>query len=393
MDTLPDELLNRIFYYFVNGRRGENPRKLYRLRSINKDWKRVIDNYKDGFKKYCIDTLQTDTGIFHKCIERTIRSKTDGLYWAINNGYTPSIHNIEIMNKEITIKAFDTFNRRRKRDIFTLVDRATKTRNIHTLEWIKNNNIVIKPGMFFNIKWTDLMLFAIQNFTEQTRYLGMDRFISHICNSTVGWYGMRTEMFRILYPIIEEHYKKVIGYSSAEIKVNVYIESFNQVIANTQGLSQERYCKLFVDSLLFITKTTAATQPEEISNLMTCILIRTEKRPELFYNLADIVENKGVNRVWFTLTIKEIIYKWRHVPDDTVFEKILEIIDRYNIEVSGEFQNISIISEAIRRTVNNNIIIKLIEKGFNCGYYDIIIACHEKNNTIIKYLSDKLLVV
>jgi len=387
MDTLPDELLNRIFYYFVNGRRGENPRKLYKLRSINKDWKRVIDNYKDGFKKYCIDTLQTDTGIFHKCIERTIRSKTDGLYWAINNGYTPSIHNIEIMNKEITIKAFDSFNRRRKRDIFTLVDRATKTRNIHTLEWINENNIVIKPGMFFNINWTDLMLFAIRNFTDQTRYLDMDRFISHICSSTIGWYGTRTEMFRILYPIIEEHYKEVIGHSSAEIKVNVYIDSFNQVIANTQELTQERYCKLFVESLLFITKNV-----EDISNLMTCILIRTRKHPELFYNLADIVENKGVNRLWFTLVIKEIMYKW-HAPNDSVFKKILEIINRYNIEVSGEFQNISIISEAIKRKVNNSIIIKLIEKGFRCGYYDIINACHEKNDTIIKYLADKCLVV
>jgi len=391
MDTLPDELLNRIFYYFVNGRRGENPRKLYNLRSINKDWKRVIDNYKDGFKKYCIDTLQTDTGIFHKCIERTIRSKTDGLYWAINNGYTPSIHNIEIMNKEITIKAFDSFKRRGKRDIFTLVDRATKTRNIHTLEWIKENNIVIKPGMFFNIKWTDLMLFAIHNFTEQTKYLEMDRFISHICSSTVGWYGTRTEMFRILYPIIEEHYKKVIGHSSAKIKVNVYIDSFNQVIANTQGLSQERYCKLFVDSLLFITKTTA-TQPEEISNLMSCILIRTGKRRELFYMLADTVENKGVNRLWFTLLIKEIMYRWLF-SECCVFENILDIINRYNIEITGELENISIVSEAIRRKVNNNTIIKLIEKGFKCGYYDIINACHEKNNTIIKYLADKLLVV
>ena len=387
MDTLPDELLNRIFYYFVNGSRGENPRKLYKLRSINKDWKRVIDKYKDGFKKYCIDTLQTDTGIFHKCIERTIRSKTDGLYWAINNGYTPSIHNIEIMNKEITIKAFDSFNRRRKRDIFTLVDRATKTRNIHTLEWINENNIVIKPGMFFNIKWTDLMLFAIKNFTDQTRYLEMDRFISHICSSTIGWYGTRTEMFRILYPIIEEHYKKVIGYSSAEIKVNVYIDSFNQVIANTQELTQERYCKLFVESLLFITKNV-----EDISNLMSCILIRTRKHPELFYNLADIVENKGVNRLWFTLVIKEIMYKWLFF-ECCVFEKILDIINRYNIEITEELQTISIVSESIRRKVNNNTIIRLIEKDFKYGYYDIINACHEKNNTIIKYLADKLLVV
>jgi len=92
------------------------------------------------------------------------------------------------------------------------------------------------------------------------------------------------------------------------------------------------------------------------------------------------------------------MYKW-HVPNECcVFEKILDIINRYNIEVLGELQNMSIISESIRRTgstesVNNSTIIKIIDKGFKSGYYDIITACHAKNDTIIKYLADKLLVV
>ena len=380
MDILPDDALE---YIIRDVLKTENPKKIYTWRSLSNSFRRVIDNYRYGFRTYYIDNMYGSNDVFYKNFLRYSSSSIKGLLWSVQNGFLPNdtIFRHKCLNNnpehvDTLLKAIEP------RDLYYIFDNVTQSNNIHALEWFIKNKVSIKPGMLFNIKMYRCLLMAVQNYTDTLYFVNHDRFINHICNTATGTDKMHytNTILEIMYPILEDK--------------DLERTSYNDLIRNTTGELQKKYIINNINKYLEADYNTTQL------SFHLSIVVKYCYNWETVKQCFDIVDKKQPDNQWIFHTIDYLVNKsnnwkiqrnyarnsttkksnyWDHIP------KIL-----YRYKFPKDTIMINAIYRSLAEKVDNNIIKQLINIGFEWSFPEIVLACNQQNKEIMKILAERL---
>ena len=384
MDFMPDEMVDHILTVQYQhplrdreyNRRHGNPRtysmvdlihplKIYKMRTINRQWRRVIDSYSKGFHKYCVYYSQTYNSLFDRQINSS--NSFNGVKWLVNNGHkiNPSIIG-RLLKKNELYEILDLALKNRSiydfEDRLGVCEQISLSNNVNAYRWMKKNNIKIKQSMLFTIRDVQCMNYTLRNNKSLIANTDINRLIGHIMNNTIG--GSKDSILNFMLPIIS---KKYIDKDNAKLLLD------NCPI----GLK-----KIYIDTL--VNNLLKQPQTDDDIGYFMANIVKDNSLLTIVHCLDKLLE-KYTDGKWFHYLFYKFSYDY--LKQDNI-QNIIEIVERYTLPERAF--NIRIINRCINMMIDNESIIKLIELGFNSGKQEIITACHCSNNDLIKYLADNL---
>lgn len=360
---IPEEIFDIIIKNIIS-----SPKYIYNLRSINKTFRKYIDEI-----KYIKILNLNCEDIFNKLAY-------SGLYcnfiWLFNNNIKLSINNINnliINNKINIIKLLFKYNDLKNMLFSINTIHGPNYCDIITLS--KSNNPLIICGIYNKKHGLDIIKLLLSGDIENNPYLNQLPGLFEICikynNIIVIEYLIKNYYFKI-----KNHIHKI---NNLILKSNTNLEDLIEylIITNKINIDELFICNLIKKKYTGIVKILWG--PKKYFKDIKNIISTTVKTKNI--EIYNIIKDKYKIEYSFIISIL-----MNNIVDDN---NILFINNMINNDLHNINKELSLINLCIKNRINTKDIIKLIELDYIIKIDDIKLSVENKNILLVEKLSIK----